>query len=208
MSSASDPFPEQLLCSAREGDHAALGRLLDLYRSYLAILARVQIGRRLQGKIDSADLVQDTFLEAHRHFGDFRGTSEGELVGWLRQILAGLVANLVRHYYGTKRRDIRLERELVNELDHSSHMLNQQIAITHSTPSQGAVRREQAVLLADVLGQLPDDYREVIILHHLEGLTFPEISRRMNRTVHSVKNLWARALAKMRHLVGGLHESH
>ena len=59
------------------------------------------------------------------------------------------------------------------------------------------------MLLADALGQLPDDYREVLILRHLEGLSFPEVARRMGRTVDSVKKLWARALARLRQLLGG-----
>jgi RNA polymerase sigma-70 factor (ECF subfamily) len=207
MSSQSGPDPVQLLKQARAGDEAALGELLELYRSYLSILARLQIGRRLQGKVDAADLVQDTFLQAHRHFPDFRGTEEAELVSWLRQILAGLVANLVRRFLGAKRRDIRLERELADELERSSQALDRGLAAAHSTPSQRASRREQAMLLADTLRLLPEDYREVIILHHLEELTFPEISVRMGRTVDSVKNLWARALAKLRGLMGGSHES-
>src|SRR3954466_489257 len=116
MSSGGGPDPEELLGLARAGSGAALGELLELYRSYLALLARLQIGRRLQGKVDAADLVQDTFLEAQSHFAEFRGTVEAELVCWLRQILAGLLGNLVRRYFGTQRRDVRLERELADEL--------------------------------------------------------------------------------------------
>ena len=59
------------------------------------------------------------------------------------------------------------------------------------------------MLLADALGQLPDDYREVLILHHLEGLTFPEVARRLGRTLDSVKNLWLRGLARLRRSLGG-----
>jgi RNA polymerase sigma-70 factor (ECF subfamily) len=202
MSNEGGPDPERLLRLARAGDGAALGQLLDLYRDYLALLARLQIGRRLQGKVDAADLVQDTFLEAHRHFAQFRGTTEGELVEWLRQILAGLLANLVRRYLGTQRRDVRLERELADQLAQSSRVLDQSLVAASSTPSERAARREQAVLLADALGRLSQDYREVIILHHLEELTFPEVARRMSRSVDSVKNLWARALAQLRRLLG------
>src|SRR5260370_30878102 len=96
MSSGAGADPGVLLGPARAGSGPALGQLLELYRSYLALLARLQIGRRLQGKVDAGDLVQDTFLEAHRHFGEFRGTVEAELVCWLRQILAGRLAHLVR----------------------------------------------------------------------------------------------------------------
>jgi RNA polymerase sigma-70 factor (ECF subfamily) len=126
------------------------------------------------------------------------------LISWLRQILAGLLANLVRRYFGTQRRDVRLERELADELDRSSRALGQSLAAPHSTPSQQAARREQTVLLADALDLLPEDYREVIILHHLEGLGFAEIADRMGRSIDSVKNLWARALAQLRRSLGAV----
>src|SRR5436853_7044180 len=89
----------RLLASARTGDAGALGAQLESFRPYLALLARLQIGRRLQGKADPADLVQETFLEAARDFPGFRGTTEGELMAWLRQILARNLANLVRRYH-------------------------------------------------------------------------------------------------------------
>jgi RNA polymerase sigma-70 factor (ECF subfamily) len=206
MGCVAETSVEQLLTLARGGDPVALGQLLELYRGYLSLLARLQIGRRLQGKVDAADLVQDTFLEAHRHFGQFRGSVEAELVSWLRQILAGLLANLVRRYCGTQRRDVRLERDLADELDRSSRALDQSLAAPQSTPSQRAAGREQAVLLANALERLPVDYREVIILRHLEGLSFAETSHRMGRSVDSVKHLWARALAQLRRTLGEGHE--
>jgi RNA polymerase sigma-70 factor (ECF subfamily) len=202
MSSAAEPDPEHLLRQARTGCVPALGQLLELYRHYLALLARLQIGRRVRGKVEPLDLVQETFLEAHRDFAQFRGTTEGELVSWLRQILARNLANLMRGYYGTQRRDVRLERDLDAELDKSSRALDRGLLERHSTPSQQAARREQAVLLADALGRLPKEYREVIILRHLEGLSFTEVARRMDRSVDSVEKLWARALARLRRSLG------
>jgi RNA polymerase sigma-70 factor (ECF subfamily) len=193
--------PEALLRQARMGDSAALGQLLELYQNYLLLLARVQIGRRLQSKVDAADLVQETFLEVHRHFAQFRGTTEEELVSWLRHILAANLANLVRRY-STRRRDIRLERELAAELDQSSRLLDEGLVAQGSTPSQRAARREQAVLLADALRRLPEDYREVLILRHLEELSFPELARRLGRTVGSVQKLWVRGLAELRRVLG------
>jgi RNA polymerase sigma-70 factor (ECF subfamily) len=203
MGASDQPEPEALLRRAQAGDGPALGQLLALYENYLLLLARMQIGRRLQSKVDAADLVQDTFLEAQRHFAQFRGRTEEELVSWLRQILAGNLANLVRRYCGTRRRDIRLERELVAELDQSSRLLDRALLAPGSTPSQQAVRREQAVLLADALRRLPDDYREVLILRHLEELSFPELARRMGRSVGSVEKLWVRGLAELRRSLGG-----
>ena len=199
---ADDSEPERLLKQARLGNVDALGRLLELYRRYLTLLARLQIDRRLRGKVDAADVVQETFLEAHREFGQFRGEREGQLTAWLRQILANNLANLVRHYRGTGRRDVRLERCLSIELDLSSRELGRGLAAKQSTPSQQAIRREQAMRLVDALEHLPDDYREVIILRQLEGLTFPEVGRRMAGSLDSVKDLWARALARLGQLLG------
>jgi RNA polymerase sigma-70 factor (ECF subfamily) len=113
------------------------------------------------------------------------------------------VGHLVRRYCGTRRRDVRLERRLVDELDQSSRVLDQGLVAPQSSPSNQASHREQAVLLADALEELPPDYREVIILSHLEGLSFPEVASRMGRSVNSVKNLWARALARLRRSLGG-----
>jgi RNA polymerase sigma-70 factor (ECF subfamily) len=190
------------LLQAREGDSGRLGELLECYRRYLSILARVQLGQRLQGKLDASDLVQDVFLEAHRHFPQFAGTTEGQFLAWLRQILAATMANLIRRYLGTQGRDIRLERELANELAHSSRVLDGALVAQVSSPSQQASKREQAVLLADALTELPEDYREVVLLRNLHGLSFPEVAERMGRTVDSVEKLWLRALIRLRQKMG------
>ena len=65
------------------------------------------------------------------------------------------------------------------------------------------MRREQGVLLADALDQLPEDYREAACLRHLEGLPFPEVARRMGRSQDSVEKLWMRGLARLRQIMGG-----
>jgi RNA polymerase sigma-70 factor (ECF subfamily) len=192
----------ELLRRARAGDGAALGALLEGYRAYLTLLARLQIDGRLRGKADPADLVQETFLEVHRSFPRFRGSTEGELTGWLRQVLASNLVDLVRRFLGAQRRDVRLERALIRGLDRSSEALGRMPVAPQSTPSQQAARREQGVLLAEALARLPESYREVLILHHLEGLGHADVARRMGRTVDSVKNLWARALGKLRHSLG------
>ncbi len=186
------------LARARGGDTAALGELLDAAADYLCLLARLQIRWRLQGKVDPADVVQDVCLEAHRHFAGFRGSSEAEFVGWLRQILSARSANVVRHYLGTQGRDPRLERELADEADRSSRMLDGALADSISTPSAQAAKRERGVALADALARLPTDYREAVVLRNLEGLSFPDAAQRMGRSVDSVQKLWVRALARLR----------
>ena len=198
MHSPSDRDPSVLLAGARGGDAAAVGMLLELHRNYLSLLLRVQVGVRLRAKVDVEDLVQEVLLEAHRGFARFAGESHGELLAWLRTIVAGVLSNQVRRYFGTQRRNVRLERSLADDLDRSSHTFDRAFVAPESSPSHQAARREQVVLLADALAALPVNYREVIILRQLEGLPFPEVACRMGRSLDSVKNLWVRARARLR----------
>lgn len=189
---------ERWIAEARAGNTVTLGRMLEGYRNYLRLLARIEIGRRLQGKVDASDVVQETFLAAYRSFADFRGHAEGQLVCWLREILAGTLANVVRRYFGTQARDVRLERALGADLDQSSNALAQLLVDPHSSPSQQVVRAEQTLVIAEALARLPEDYQTVLVLRHLEGLTFPEVARRMGRSVDSVEKLWLRGLTRLR----------
>jgi RNA polymerase sigma-70 factor (ECF subfamily) len=189
---------ENLLRHAQAGNAAVLGPLLDRYRQQLRWQAQLGLGPQLHSKVDPSDLVQDTFLQAHRHFAHFQGSTESELLAWLRQILTATLANVVRHYVGTQGRDVRLERPLEQEPDRSSQGPLPLLAAPHSTPSQQAARREQTLLLAQALARLPEDYRQVLVLRHLEGLTFAEVARRMGRSQDSVDKLWLRALARLR----------
>jgi RNA polymerase sigma-70 factor (ECF subfamily) len=197
MHAVARPNPNQLLHLARQGDEQALGDLLVLYRNYLKLLARVQIDRRLQRKVDASDVVQDALLRAHRAFGGFRGQTEAEVLAWLRRILASCLVDLARQYHGTGRRRLDLERDFEHDLDDASRALDTRL-INHSTPSAAAARRERGVQLANALAHLPAGYREAVVLRHLEGLTFPEIALRMGRSVDSVKKLWIRGLAQLR----------
>lgn len=187
------------LIAARAGDTAALGRLLESYRGYLLLLARIQIGRRLQSKADPADVVQDTFLDAHRQFPAFRGETAVALAAWLRRILAGQLAHLVRRCYGTESRDVRLEQSIEQELDSSSQWIARGLSHPGTSPSESAVRREDLIRLGDALERLAPDYRDVILFRQIEGLPFAEVARRMERTEDAVQKLWVRGLVALRH---------
>jgi RNA polymerase sigma-70 factor (ECF subfamily) len=193
------PAAEQLLTDALAGEPSALGQLLDRYRQYLLLLGRLQIDRTLRVKLDASDVVQETFLEAHRDFARFRGRTVPEFAGWLRQILVRNLANQVRRYRGTRGRDVRLEYRLEAGVGQSSERMAAGLVSAVGSPSQIAGRDEAAVLLADALAALPPDYREALVLRNLEELTFPEVAERMGRSVDSVKKLWARGLAQLRH---------
>jgi RNA polymerase sigma-70 factor (ECF subfamily) len=202
MNQTTDDEVVQLLRLARQGDSRALGALFELYDGYLTLLARLRLGGRLVGKVDASDVVQETFLQAHRAFAHFRGSSEGEVVQWLRQILVSRLAKQVRRYHETERRNVGLERSLGARLDGSSSAMGSALAAAGSSPSQKASRREQAVLLANALERLSADHREVIVLHHLQGLTFAETAKRMQRSPGAVEKLWVRSLVALRRELG------
>jgi len=171
---------------------------MERYQAYLKLLAETQLDRKLRAKIDASDVVQHTFLEAFRDFPQFRGGTEGELTAWLRQILSRNLAQELRRYQGTMRRDVRLERSLDQELDASSLALDRGLVARGNSPSREAMRRENAVILADVLNKLPKDYREVILLRHIRNMPIAEVALEMDRSVDAVRHLWMRALAKLR----------
>lgn len=196
----------ELIEQARGGDPVPLGKLLESYQNYLRLLAKIEIGRRLQGKVDASDVVQETFLEAHRHFPSFQGHATGQFTKWLRAILATTLANTVRRYLGTQARDLRLEQDLAADLDQSTCALGQMLVDPHSSPSQQAMRGEQTVLVAEAMARLPDDYQTVLVLRHLEGLTFPQVAERMGRSVDSVEKLWLRGLARLKREFGEVAE--
>lgn len=191
---------EENLKSARDGDSAALGELLENFRNYLLFLARLQIDPRICGKLDASDIVQETFLEAYQAFPKFRGTTEETFLAWLRQILSTTLASAVRYYVGTKQRDVRLEREIFQRMDQSSMFWNQLVSNV-STPSLKISRKEMETQLAEAMLKLPDHYRTVLRLRHTESLSFQEIAHQMDRTVDSVQKIWVRALAQLRDLV-------
>ena len=189
---------EQLLRLAHDGDREALGALLYLYRRYMSRLARNQIGPRLHVKADASDIAQDVCLEVHRHFGQFNGTTEAEFGAWIRKIVAGLVANSVRRYHKTKKRDVRRERPLAERSLDSSRVIGREAAARDGTPSEEAINREMSIQLANAIDQLAPHYRRVIELRIGEGMPFAEIAQEMGRSLDSVEKLWWRAVGKLR----------
>jgi RNA polymerase sigma-70 factor (ECF subfamily) len=190
----------ELIRRCRAGEEAARAQLFARYRHYLRVLAEAQLGRHLRGKCDPSDLVQQTLLEAHRDFPVFQGRHENELLAWLRRILAHNLFNEARRF-ATRGRDATREVSLEGfqiGLDHSSQVLARCVADDGPTPSEAAAERETAVLLADTLARLPENYQRVLLLRLFEGLTAEEVAERMGTTAGAVRMLQMRALAALR----------
>jgi RNA polymerase sigma-70 factor, ECF subfamily len=192
---------DHLMAQARQGESEPLGHLLQLYRNYLTILATTQLDRRLRRRMNPSDLVQETMLAAHCDFMKFRGTSERELLAWLRQILIHCLHHAIETHVGAQRRDIRREisvEQVSAALDRSVVNFAQILADRGPSPSAPLRQRERAVALADQLAKLRPQYRDVIVLRNLQGLSFAEVADRMDRKPGTVRMLWLRAIDKFK----------
>jgi RNA polymerase sigma-70 factor (ECF subfamily) len=190
-----------LISDARRGDTSSIGVLLQQYRNYLLVLATTQIETRLQPRVSPSDVVQETMLRAHKNFAQFRGSSEAELLGWLRQILVNNLAKFVEQHVLAARRDVRREvsiERLGAALEQSTIQLAALLPAAGKSPSMAVQQREEAVLLADRLAQLPKSYREVLVLRNLQSLPFEEVAERIDRSVGATRMLWLRAIEKLR----------
>lgn len=173
---------------------------LNRFRGYLRILAEMELGGHLQGKVDPSDIVQQSLLEAHQNLPQFRGSSDAELAAWLRQILSRNALNVVRDFR-TGKRDIKREVQIAQRIEQSSMRLDNFLAAQQSTPSQQLVRNEQSLRLIDAIYQLPEDQRTAVIQKHLQNRSLAEIALEMNRSTLAVAGLLKRGLKQLRILM-------
>jgi len=180
-------------------DPVGVGQPLERYRAYLGLLARAQLPAPLRGQLGSSDIVQQTLLQAHRKREQFRGHSEAEFRAWLRAILARLLADAARRHGAGHAGQTR---SLQRALEESSQRLERSLATDESEPSQGLMRQERLLELAEALGRLPKDQQTALELRYLQGLTVSEVCRRMGRGTPSVANLLYRGLKALRKRLG------
>jgi RNA polymerase sigma-70 factor (ECF subfamily) len=171
------------------------------YRDYLRVLARVQLPTQLRGKLDPSDLVQQALLRAHEKQAQFRGRSPAEEAGWLRAILANILAEAARRF-GGRQRDVSRERSLEAALAESSARIEAWLAARDSSPSDAALRHEQQFRLAAALPRLPEDQRRALELRHFGGMAIADIAREMDRSDIAVTGLIRRGLHRLRELLG------
>jgi RNA polymerase sigma-70 factor (ECF subfamily) len=176
------------------------GTLLEGFRDYLCLLARLQLAPQLCGKIDLSGVVQETLLEAHRAMDRLRRMSAEQQAAWLRRALACNLADEVRKL-GTAMRDVARERSLEQAVEESSARLEAWLAADQSSPCAQAVRNEQLLRLAHALTQLPEDQRLAVELHHLRGRPVAQVARELGRSEGAAGALLVRGLKKLRELL-------
>jgi RNA polymerase sigma-70 factor (ECF subfamily) len=174
-------------------------RSLEEFRSYLLLLARIQLDPGPRHRIDPSDIVQQTLLEAHARAEQFHG-DDSALAAWLRQALINNLRDAWRALRKGKR-DIRREQALDEAVATSSARLEGMLVAPDSSSSQRAVRNEDILRLVDALTQLPEAQREAIVLHHLQGCTLAEAARSLGKTDAAVAGLLHRGLRKLREIM-------
>lgn len=180
------------LAAARDGSGEALGKLLQALRTYLYLIAEDELDSALLPKGSASDLVQDTFLEAQRDFGQFGGNSAEEWQAWLRCLLRHNLADFARRYRGRQMRCI--ERESPQDRAEAEDGFDGGLVANGPTPSGLASQHEERDGLERALARLSADHCRVIRLHNHDECTFEEIGERMGRSAEATRKLWRRAL--------------
>lgn len=171
--------------------------IIAQYEPYLRMLARTQMRRAYQAKVGASDMVQQAMLQAVQGIDGFRGNTEAEFRGWLRQILAHHLCHLDRDMHRGKR-DVRREQSMEQKLAQSSMRLEGMLAGDQATPSQHAMVGEHVIQLAEAVESLPPDQANAIRLHYLEGMKLSEVAEALEKTTGSVAGLLHRGMKTMR----------
>jgi RNA polymerase sigma-70 factor (ECF subfamily) len=171
---------------------------LECYRSYLHLLAELDIDPRLGSKLDLSGVVQQTLLEAHQDQAELRNQSETALANWLRRILT---RNLLDEVRRVRRSGFDATRD--QSLEDFSSRAEASLVAEQTSPSERASRNEELLRLARALEQLPDDQRTVVVRHHLQGEPLGTVASALGRTKPAVAGLLRRGLMTLRDVLVG-----
>lgn len=188
---------DELIRRARMGDTELLGKLLEEYRADLENRAQRQLDELVGKRVGASDIVQQSFLKAFRAFVEFEGLSRPEFVAWLQRILERELAQTVRKHKLAEKRAIAREQSMQPATD-DSEVVHWEPSAAQSSPSQRAIRNEDALRMMHVLHLLPPDQAEAVGLRYLEGWSLSEIAERMNRTKVAAAGLIKRGLQGLR----------
>jgi RNA polymerase sigma-70 factor (ECF subfamily) len=177
------------------------------------MVVRTGLGPKLRERVELSDVVQEALVEVVRQFPQFTGQNEAALVGWLRRLVGQKLADLARYHNRAKRSaggpvmplDAPWGAEGAGGADavHGGGRLLDMLALSQTSPSEAASRRELIILLADALADLPGAEAEVLWLYHADGLSFEAIGERMGLSRKSIRGIWARGLKNLKRSLDG-----
>jgi RNA polymerase sigma-70 factor (ECF subfamily) len=202
----------RLIEQAVRGDQRALGELLDRHRARLRRMVALRLDRRLQGRVDPSDVIQEACLDAARRLPDYHQNPTMPFFLWLRFLAGQRLLDEHRKHLGAAARDagreISLYRGALPETTTAAlaaHLLGRL-----TTPSQAAIRAERKIRLQEALNSLEAIDREVLALRHFEELSNAETAAVLGLDKSAASKRYARALIRLKEILaslpGGLNE--
>jgi RNA polymerase sigma-70 factor (ECF subfamily) len=197
---------EELLDAARNGDEDALAVLVERHRDRLERMVRLRMDRRLQGRVDPADVVQDAYLAVRGKFSEYSAESRLPFFLWLRLEVGQKLVDVHRFHLGTQMRDAGQEVSLhrgalpqVTSLSLAEHLLGKL-----TTASQAAMRVELKLRVQEALNSMAPHDREVLILRHFEELSNAEVAQVLGIKPSAAVNRYVRALKRLKDVFQGM----
>ena len=188
---------QHLVALAREGDEPALNQLCSVYGERVRRIIRFRLDQKLRPKLDSVDVVQDALILAMDGLKDFTYKNEGDFLRWLSKIAENRLRDILDKFHADKR-DIHREipfREEGSSTD--GGFIGAAGPVANTTPSVVVCKKEALDRLEKALDELKPQYKEVIVLKRIEGLSHAEIAERLDKNTGAVRMLLARAMAAL-----------
>ena len=190
---------QQLLERVERGDTAAWGTLLERHRDWLRRMVDLRLDRRLQGRVDASDVIQEAYLEANDRLPDFLQKRALPFRLWLRFLVAQKLLVLHRRHVGTRKRDAGREQGLGPES--SSANLADVLIATGKSPSEVAAQDELRSYLCEALDQMDPLDREVLTLRHFEQLSNVEVAQVLEIEPPAASKRYVRALNRLQEIL-------
>lgn len=186
-----------LVTLAKEGNQPALNQLCSVYGERVRRIIRFRLDRKLRPKLDSVDVVQDALILALGGLKDFTYRSEGDFLRWLSRIAENKLRDILDKFYADKR-DIRKEIPFNKEGDSTEDgFVGAAEPIGTTTPSVIMRKKEALDRLEKALDELKPEYKEIVVLKRIEGLSYAEIAERLGKSTDAVGMLLSRAMAAL-----------
>ena len=207
MPETADDKDQVLLRRALAGDEPALAALFDGYRDRLRRMIRLRLDRRLSGRVDSSDVLQDAYLDVRRRIGEYaRDPSSMPFHLWLRLVAGQRLTDVHRHHLGTQMRDAGQEVSLHRGPypQASSVSLAAQLLGKMTSASQAAIRVEHKLIVQEALNSMDPIDREVLALRHFEHLSNDETAQVLGLSKSAASNRYIRALKRLKEILSSI----
>ncbi len=187
----------------KTGDVEALAGVFQGHYDRLRRMVELRIDARLRGRIDAADVLQDSFIDLSRRLDGYLSDPKLPLFLWLRQVVSDRLAMVHRHHLGTRMRDAAQEVSLYrNALPRaSSAALVSMLLGRLTSPSSAAIRAEQVLKIQEAVNALAPIDREVVALRHFEQLTRAEAAAVLGITEEAGAKRYIRAIKKLKKIL-------